>query len=128
MTDDVRDVSLSEQFPPDSIGYINARLMEIEQEFQSAPDELDVARNEVLVAKHALRSAVAQATIKATGRSADIRAAEVDVATFAERERVDVAEAAFAYLRDVVHELGREKDALQTRSANLRAEMQLGAR
>lgn len=125
---DVQDVSLSEQLDPSTPAYVNARLMELEQLFQQAPKLLEAQRNKVTVARARLRRAEAKARINADGRSADVRDAQVVEATVDAREGLEVAEAAFKYLQDEVHSWSREKDSLQTRSANLRAELQLGAR
>lgn len=128
MTDDVRDVSLADQLDPTTPGYVNARLLELEQNFQRAPKLLEQARDALTVARARLRREEAKARIGADGRSADVRDAQVLQATEDAREGVEVADAAFKYLQDRVQQWSREKDALQTRSANLRAEMQLGAR
>lgn len=122
---DILEPSLSEQFDPSTPGYVNARLQELEQFFQESPDLLDEARNKVVVAGERYASAKARATVSAEGRSKEIREAQAFIATRDEREALQVAEAAYKYLQDRVQAYSREKDALQTRSANLRAELQL---
>ncbi|ASN69222.1 hypothetical protein 7S3_44 [uncultured Caudovirales phage] len=121
-------MSLADQLDPTTPAYVNARLLELEQHFQRAPRLLEQARDALTVARARLRREEAKARIDADGRSADVRDAQVSQATESAREGVEVADAAFKYLQDRVQQWSREKDALQTRSANLRAEMQLGAR
>lgn len=128
VSDDVRDVSLADQLDPTTAAYVNARLLELEQNFQRAPKLLEQARDKVTVARARLRREEAAARVAAAGGAKDVRDAQVVQATEAAREGVEVADAAFKYLQDRVQQWSREKDALQTRSANLRAEMQLGAR
>ncbi|WP_107984242.1 hypothetical protein [Rhodococcus sp. OK519] len=128
MTDDVRDVSLADQLDPTTPAYVNARLLELEQCFQRAPKMLEGARDALTVARARLRREEAAARVAAAGGAKDVRDAQVVQATESAREGVEVADAAFKYLQDRVQQWSREKDALQTRSANLRAEMQLGAR
>lgn len=126
--DDVSDVSLSEQLDPTTPEYVNARLMELEQFFQSSPGMLQDARNQVVVAGEKYAAAKARAFLSAQGRNKEARESQAFLDTRNEREELQVKEAAFKYLQDGVQAYSREKDALQTRSANLRAEMTLSGR
>ncbi|OZD23857.1 hypothetical protein CH253_08350 [Rhodococcus sp. 06-156-3C] len=129
MADEVRSVSLSEQFDPGTPEYVNARLLELERLFQQAPSLLREGRRVAREAKEALAVAEAHAGL-AAARNAELtneagRKAQVLIDTTDERSAWQTADAAFKFLEDKVHQYGREKDALQTRSANLRAEMAL---
>jgi len=138
----VRDVSLSEQLDPSTPAYINARLMELEQRFQEAPQKLAEAREVVTLARDKFddatedyQTAKAHAFLDADGRNKESREAQALIATEDERKAVRVAEAAYKYaqdrfalLSDKVKQFSQEKDALQTRAATLRAEMQLAGK
>lgn len=120
--------------PQDGMHYITERLMEIEQSIQKGPVALAVARNAEAVAEERYSRAKATALLRCApetgGRktTAAERDAHVFLETKVEREAWQEAHAAFEYAKDVNRNLDREKDALQTRSANLRAEMGLAGR
>ncbi len=125
---DIQEVSLSEQLDPTTPEYVNARLMELEQFFQQSPALLDRERNKVVVAAERLAAEKARAFLAADGSNKESREAQAFLATRDAREVWQVAEAAYKYVQDRVHAYSREKDALQTRSANIRAEVQLSGR
>ena len=125
---EVRDVSLSEQLDPSTPAYINARLMELEQRFQEAPLHLREARERLALATEEYSRVRAYALLEAQGRNAAEREARVFLNTEEQREGVRVAEAAFKYLQDRVHELSKELNALQTRSSNLRSEITIAGK
>lgn len=120
--------------PQDGMHYITERLMEIEQSIQKGPHALAVARNAEAVAEERYSRAKATALLQCApetgGRktTAAERDATVFLETKVEREAWQEAHAAFEYAKDVNKSLSNEKDALQTRSANLRAEMGLAGR
>lgn len=125
---DIQEVSLSEQLDPTTPEYVNARLMELEQFFEQSPKWLEEARNKVTVAHERYAAEKARAFLNAEGRNKESREAEAFLATRDAREEWQVADAALRYLQDQVTAASRQKDALQTRSANLRAEIQLAGR
>jgi chromosome segregation ATPase len=125
---EVRDVSLSEQLDPSTPAYINARLMELEQRFQEAPQELRDRREALAKATEKYLTAKAHAFLTADGPNKEAREAQAHIATAEAREGVRVAEAAFKYLQDRVHELSKELNALQTRSSNLRSEITIAGK
>ncbi|AXQ51883.1 hypothetical protein KDJ57_gp62 [Gordonia phage Catfish] len=115
--------------PKDDPTYIAGRLMDIEAAIYRGPVELDYRRREAarLTAAYDVAKARALAEIRADGEkyTASERDAKVILATLKEREAAANADAALEYAKDVNRALDREKDSLQTRSANLRAQMQL---
>lgn len=127
---DVVEVPLHEQLDQSTPEYINTRIMFLEQEFQNNPRLLENARNKVTVLKAKLRTTEAHARLRADAKSADLRSAlmDVDPEVVAGREEVAVAESELLYLKDLVHESSKELNALQTRSANSRAEISLAGR
>lgn len=130
MSDEIPVTPLYEQLDQSTPEYINARIMFLEQQFQANPERLESARRRVSEGKAALRRAVAEATLRVEGRSADLRAAQVDSDPGVEsaRSECELAEVLFAALRDAVHEGSKELNALQTRSANLRAEINMSGK
>jgi TPR repeat protein len=125
---EVRNASLSEQLDPTTPEYVNARLMELEQFFEQAPKWLETARNAVTVSHERYAAEKARAFLNAEGKNKEAREAQAFLATRDAREEWQVADAALRYLQDQVTAASRQKDALQTRSANLRAEIQLAGR
>ncbi|KAA0021825.1 hypothetical protein [Antrihabitans cavernicola] len=120
--------------PEDSLAYITSRLMEIEVAIYRGPLAMGRERNALVVAEERYNTAKAKALlavpVEDDGRklTAGEREARAFLATGLEREAYQIADAAFKYSQDVSRSLDREKDALQTRSANLRAELQLSGK
>ncbi|MEU2002014.1 hypothetical protein ACH47B_13065 [Rhodococcus sp. NPDC019627] len=125
---DVHVPPLYEQIDQGTPHYINTRIMLLEQEFQGNAQRLDGARREVSRAKAALRNAEAHARLNASGNSKDIRDAEVLQKTEGQRDAVEFAELALKHTQDLVHEGSKELNALQTRSSNLRSEINVSGR
>ncbi|NKZ90483.1 hypothetical protein GS966_11115 [Rhodococcus hoagii] len=118
--------------PEDSLEYITRRLMQIEVALYRGPAVMRAAREAATVAEEKLNRAKARALLAApvqdeAGRklTAAEREAHAFLAVNTEREEWQTKDAAHRYAQDVNRALDREKDALQTRSANLRAEAQL---
>lgn len=132
--------------PDDTLEYISKRLMEIEAAIYHGPDELRDRRDEVIELELAageaadeLAAAESRALLSAPEKSddgrkwnANDRAAHVYENTVAEREKVKLTNAVVLYAKskyerakDINRAYDREKDALQTRSANLRAQLTL---
>ena len=121
--------------PEDSVAYITQRLMEIEVAIYRGPRALQAARDTAVVTEERYQRAKAKALLAVpieddNGRklTAAERDARAFLATVTEREAYQQAESVYEYARDVSRALDREKDSLQTRSANLRAEIQLSGK
>lgn len=104
---------------------INSELFKLEQELQDSSDTVAAAHEEYLAAKSALALARARALMKAEGKTAAEREAWVTIQCEAESVRVDVASAAFDYAKGRARDLRDTLSALQTRSANIRKEIDL---
>ncbi len=108
--------------------------MEVESAIQRAPDELRRVRDGLAVAEERLASERAHALLDVVEDSAGgkltvaERDARVHLRVREAREAFAVAQSAYEYARDLTRALDREKDSLQTRSANLRAEMSLAGK
>ncbi|QDH85082.1 hypothetical protein SEA_DARDANUS_45 [Gordonia phage Dardanus] len=117
--------------PDDSLAYIGQRLMDIEVAIYRAPVQLAKARDAEKIAQDAYDEARAHALARVkAGAKLTVPEAEARVflQTKAERRALAVAAARYEYAKDVSRSLDREKDALQTRSANLRAQITLAGR
>ncbi|QKO02970.1 hypothetical protein KDJ61_gp65 [Gordonia phage TZGordon] len=126
--DEGREVVIA---PDDSLAYIGQRLMDIEVAIYRAPVQIAKARDAESVAQDRLDEAKAHALarVKAAAKLTVPEAeAKVFLATRDERRALAVATARYEYAKDVNRSLDREKDALQTRSANLRAQANLAGR
>lgn len=115
--------------PEDSPTYIARRLMQIEAAIYRGPAVLAEYRAELAKAEeaHDMAKAQALAEIRSAGEklTAPEREAEVFKRTTNLRQAHARAEARYEYAKDVNRALDREKDSLQTRSANMRAQAQL---
>ena len=104
---------------------INSELFKLERELQDSSDVVAAAHEEYLAAKSALALARARALMKAEGKTAAEREAWVTIQCEAESVRVDVASAAFDYAKGRARDVRDTLSALQTRSANIRKEIDL---
>lgn len=118
--------------PEDSPEYVARRLMQIEAAIYRGPSVLSEYRRDLANAEeaHDMAKAEAVAAIRSEGAklTAPEREAEVFRRTTKQRKAHAVAEGRYEYAKDVNRALDREKDALQTRSANMRAQMTLAGR
>lgn len=104
---------------------INSELFKLERELQDSSDVVAAAHEEYLSAKSVLASSRARALLKAEGKTAGEREAWVTLQCEEESSRVDVALAAFDYAKGRARDLRDMLSALQTRSANIRKEIDL---
>lgn len=111
----------------DTLPGINADLARVERDIREVPKIVTEARDALLVAEHAHELAKAHAYLESTGTVAE-RNAQVVIATKDSAERVDVCRSAFEYARERARSLHDTIGALQTRSANLRKEIDLVSR
>lgn len=111
----------------DTLPGINADLARLEQEIRQVPTIVTEARDALLAAEHAYELAKAHAYLDSSGTVAE-RSAHVVIATKDASERVDVCKSAFEYARERARSLHDTMGALQTRSANLRKEIDLASR
>ncbi|QQM15135.1 hypothetical protein SEA_TINALIN_47 [Gordonia phage TinaLin] len=117
--------------PDDTLAYIASRLMAIEVAIYRAPVQIAKARDAESIAQDRLDEAKAHALARVkAGAKLTVPEAEAKVflMTKDERRALAVATARYEYAKDVNRSLDREKDALQTRSANLRAQANLAGR
>lgn len=108
----------------DTLMGINAELVELEREIGDSSDVVSSARERLLVAEHALEQAKAHALIASSGTVAE-RNAQVTIRCKDQTEAVDVARAEFEYARAYAMGLRDSLSCLQTRSANIRKEIDL---
>lgn len=111
----------------DTLPGINGDLARLEQELDEIPERIRDCHNELLEAQRVLDQAKARAYLSSPG-SIPERNANVVIETVAEVERVDVARAAYDYVRERSRSVRDSIGALQTRSANLRKEIDLATR
>lgn len=104
---------------------INSALFQLERQLADSSDTVSAAREELLAAKSDLALSRARALLKAEGKTAAEREARVTIDCEAQTGRVDVATAAFEYAKAHAMDLRDTLSALQTRSANLRKEIDL---
>ncbi|AXQ65165.1 hypothetical protein SEA_SCHMIDT_43 [Gordonia phage Schmidt] len=118
--------------PEDNPEYVARRLMAIEAAIYRGPMMLAEYRNAEMVAQERHDEAKAHALAEVIAEHGKLTAAERDAQVFtrttAERRALAVAKARYEYAKDVNRALDREKDALQTRSANMREQMKMAGR
>ncbi|MBM4637804.1 hypothetical protein GS451_24010 [Rhodococcus hoagii] len=119
MTDDVRDVSLADQFDPTDPRYIDAKLMDLEQKFETLADLLKPLEDEFEKALTAHERAKAHAQLAADGKTAADREAQVLIATTGTADRLTVAKAALSYAKNQVRGWVEQKSALQSRKKGI---------
>lgn len=110
----------------DTLMGINSSLVMLEKQIEESSDIVSACRENLLAAEHILEQAKARTYIDTTGTVAE-RNAKVTIECKTELERVDCARAEFEYAKSHATGLRDTLSALQTRSANLRAEMKLAA-
>ena len=110
----------------DTLMGINASLVMLEKQIEESSDIVSACREKLLAAEHALEQRRARTYIETAGTVGE-RNAAVTLACKDELERVDCARAEFEYAKAHAKGLTDTLGALQTRSANLRAEMKLAA-
>lgn len=103
---------------------INSALFRLEGELAESSDIVSATREDMMAAKRALDQARASAYLDAKGTVAE-REARVLLACAEQIENLDVATAAFEYAKSHAMGLRDTLSALQTRSANLRKEIDL---
>lgn len=103
---------------------INSALFRLEQELQESSDVVSARREELLSAKRALDTLKAHAYLESKGTVAE-REAYVTIKCGEAIASLDVATAAFEYAKSHAMGLRDTLSALQTRSANLRKEIDL---
>lgn len=103
---------------------INSELFRLEGELADSSDVVSARREELLAAKRSLDHEKAVAYLDTTGTVAE-REARVTVRCADQIAALDVATAAFEYAKSHAMGLRDTLSALQTRSANLRKEVDL---
>lgn len=103
---------------------INSELFRLEGELADSSDVVSKRREELLAAKRSLDRAKAESYLASKGTVAE-REAHVVLECLEQIEALDVATAAFEYAKAHAMGLRDTLSALQTRSANLRKEVDL---
>lgn len=103
---------------------INSELFKLEQELADSSDIVSAAREELMAAKRVYDRARAVAYLESKGTVAE-REAYVTLACGEQSTAFDVATAAFEYAKAHAAGLRDSLSALQTRSANIRKEIDL---
>ena len=103
---------------------INSELFKLERELQDSSDVVSACREELLAAKRAYDQRRAKVYLDTKGTVAE-REARVTIECADEIAALDVASAAFEYAKAHAAGLRDSLSALQTRSANIRKEIDL---
>lgn len=118
---------MGDGFIDDTLPGINADLARLEQDLRDVPQIVTDARDALYEAERSHELAKARAYLESSGTVAE-RNAQVVIATRESAELVDVCKLAFEYARERARSLHDTMGALQTRSANLRKEIDLASR